>query len=208
MAITDYTSLSTQVANFLNRDDLTATVDEFIQMADADIARRVRHWRMEKRSSAQINSQYTFLPSDFLEPIRMILTDGNTSTLELTGSFAISEEREKGANRLGKPLMYAFHDGTIEFYPTPDTTYNLEMMYYAKTPDLSATAPNNTNWLLQYYPDAYLYGALVHSAPFLQEDERLPTWSALYQNAIDGINAESEKSKTSGSGRRIRIRSY
>jgi len=65
-----------------------------------------------------------------------------------------------------------------------------------------------TNWLLEYYPDAYLYGSLVHSAPYLKEDARLQTWAALYQSAVDAINNESESSKFGGSGRKLKIRSY
>jgi hypothetical protein len=37
-------------------------------------------------------------------------------------------------------------------------------------------AGNPTNWLLQNHPDIYLYGALVESAPFLKDDERIPVW--------------------------------
>jgi len=53
-----------------------------------------------------------------------------------------------------------------------------------------------------------LYGSLIHSAPFLGEDARMQTWAALYQSAIDAINMESDKAKSSGSGRRLTIRSY
>ena len=67
---------------------------------------------------------------------------------------------------------------------------------------------NASNWLLNYYADAYLYGSLVHSAPYLKDDARATVWAALYQSAIDAINAESERSKFGGSGRRMKIRSY
>jgi len=42
----------------------------------------------------------------------------------------------------------------------------------------------------------------------LKDDVRTQVWAALYQSAIDGINAESESSKFGGSGRRMKIRSY
>ena len=48
----------------------------------------------------------------------------------------------------------------------------------------------------------------MHSAPFLQEDNRITVWAALYEKAINDINTESERSKTSAAGRRIKIRSY
>ena len=51
-------------------------------------------------------------------------------------------------------------------------------------------------------------GALIHSMPFLGKDARMQTWAALFQSAIDGINADNEKAKTGSAGRRIKIRSY
>jgi hypothetical protein len=91
-------------------------------------------------------------------------------------------------------------------YPTPDTTYTVEMVYYSKIVPLDNI--NTSNWLLTYFPDAYLYGTLMHSAPYLGEDARMQVWSALYEKAIDGINADSDKAKFGGSGHRIKIRSY
>ena len=49
MAITTYDELKTSVADFLNRDDLTSVIPDFITMAEADLNRNVRHWRMEGR---------------------------------------------------------------------------------------------------------------------------------------------------------------
>jgi hypothetical protein len=205
MPITTYDELKTSIADFLNRDDLTSIIPDFITMAEAQMRRDVRHWRMERRSTANVDSQYTALPQDFIEPIRVILLDDNTSTMELVGTFEISQLREAGANRQGKPQFYTILDGSFEVFPTPDGTYSMELVYYADLPDL---ATNSTNWLLTNYPDAYLYSSLAHSAPYLQEDMRLQTWSALYQAAISAINLESERAKSSGAGRRIKIRSY
>jgi hypothetical protein len=80
------------------------------------------------------------------------------------------------------------------------------MVYYGKPTALSDS--NATNWLLTYYPDAYLYGSLMHSAPYLADDGRIQIWAALLQSAIDGINQDSEEAKFNSAGQRIKIRSY
>jgi len=59
-----------------------------------------------------------------------------------------------------------------------------------------------------YYPDVYLYGALLHSAPYLKEDQRAQTWAALYTTAVERINDASSKSTASGSGLRLNIKAY
>ena len=90
--------------------------------------------------------------------------------------------------------------------PTPDGEQSAILMYYAKIPTLSDSA--ETNWLLTHHPDIYLYGALLHSAPYLKEDERAQTWAALYTAAVVRVNNASNKSTASGSGLRLKIGSY
>lgn len=170
------------------------------------MSRRLRHWRMENRATAEVDGQYSALPADFLEPIRLHLEGGDYRTLELISQAEMQKRRMQNADTSGKPAFYALTQGELEVYPTPDGTYNLEMNYYAKIPAL--TTSNTTNWVLDNYPDAYLYGSLVHSAPFLGEDARMATWAALFQSALNGIMVESEQAKFGGSGRRMKIRSY
>lgn len=206
MALSTYDELKASIADFLNRDDLTAVIPDFITLAEKQMNREVRHWRMEKRATAELNTQYTALPSDFLQPIRFIITAADISALEQVNSVEISQLRDDNGDAVGRPTSYSILDGSIEVHPTPDATYTLEMLYYEVLDTLNAQT--TTNWLLTNYPDAYLYGALMHSAPYLQEDVRIQTWAALYQKAIGDINSESERSKTGGAGRRIKIRSY
>jgi hypothetical protein len=206
MAITTYAELKTSITDFLNRDDLDTVAPTFISLAEADLQRRVRHWRGEKRSSAEIDTQYSAIPADFLEAIRFYITGGDTRPLELISQAELLDRKFRNLNTSGQPAYYAITAGEIEVYPVPDATYTSELYYNSRIPALSDST--TTNWLLEYYPDAYLYGSLVHSAPYLKEDARLQTWAALYQNAVDAINTESESSKFGGSGRRLKIRSY
>jgi hypothetical protein len=206
MPITTYSELQTVIADFLDRDDQTTRIQTFIDLAEATMDRQLRHWRMERRSNATVDTQYTALPSDFLEPVRFVLQANPPHAVELVGQAEIMDRRQATSDTTGKPRYYAVTDGTIELFPTPDTQYTLEMVYYSSIDKLSGS--NASNWVLQYHPDAYLYGALIHSAPFLGEDARMQTWAALFQSSIDAINVENERAKSGGSGRRLKIRSY
>lgn len=206
MSITTYAELQTVIADFLDRDDQTERIKTFIQLSEAEMSRKLRHWRMENRATAEIDGQYSALPADFLEPIRLHLETGDYKALELISQAEMQSRRMRNLDTSGKPAFYALTQGELEVYPTPDGTYDLEMNYYAKIPAL--TTSNTTNWVLDNYPDAYLYGSLIHSAPFLGEDARMTTWAALFQSALDGIMAESEQAKFGGSGRRMKLRSY
>jgi hypothetical protein len=206
MAITTYSELQDALLAWANKQDIAQSLPTFISLAEADMQRKLRHWRMEKRSTATLNTQYSTLPTDFLEPIRTMLIGNKPIRLELIGVGELAERRQTVQGTSGQPRFYAIVDGNIEMFPAPDGDYTLEIVYYAAIPALSSS--NTTNWLLDNYSDAYLYGSLVHTAPFLGDDARVQTWSLLYDNAINAINAESEKTKTAGAGRRIQIRSY
>lgn len=205
MALSNYAELQASIADTLNRDDLTTQIPDFIKLAEAQLGRDLRHWRMEDRANAVVDSQYTALPNNFISPIRITIPASPSYTLELVGPFEISKLRMENQDTTGRPQFYAVVDGAFEVYPTPDADYTVELVYYEAIPDLQV---NNTNWLLTNYPDAYLYSSLIHSAPYLQEDQRTAVWNTLYLNSVSAINLEGERARTSGSGRRIQIRSY
>lgn len=203
MPISTYAELQAAISDWLNRDDLAAVVPSFIALAEADINRSLRDYRMEKRSEAQLEAQYSALPADWLETIRLALADGS-HRLELASDGALAELRAARNDATGRPTHYAHTAGGLELYPTPDATYNAELVYFAKVPALSASA--TSNWLLAAAPDVYLYGALTQSAPYLKDDQRAAIWAGLYQNAINNLNSASERARYSGSGLRLRNR--
>jgi len=206
MAINTFTTLKTAVADFLNRDDLTSAVENFIALAEAQINRDVRHWKMETRSSGQQSAgdEYSQVPADWMETIRFHVTDNGTSPLNLISRAAMSDKRASKEDATGTPTHYTHADGQFQLYPTPSATTNTELLYYAKTTALSAS--NADNWLLLEAPDVYLYGALLHSAPYLGEDERIAVWAQMYSAAVQQLNTTSDKSRFSGSGLTMKIR--
>lgn len=193
MAITTYAELQSAIADFLNRDDLTSVIPTFISLAEAQIDRELRHWRQEKRVEATLDERYENFPNDFLEIQELSLSDG--TRLELIAAAEMQDWRE-ASNTSGKPRYFRVTADQFEFYPTPDGSYAMSMQYYAKTPNLSATT--TSNWLLEYAPDLYLYGSLVHASPYLAEDARTQVWAAFFQNAMESLRLDSQRGKYSG----------
>ena len=206
MAINTYATLKTAIADFLNRDDLTSAIDNFIALAEAQINRDVRHWKMEKRASGQQSGgdEYMQIPADWMETIRFHVTDNGTSPLDLISRKAMEDKRAGAEDETGTPRYYTHADSQFQLYPTPSATTNTELLYYAKTTVLSAS--NTDNWLLLEAPDVYLYGALLHSAPYLGEDERVAVWGQLYSASVTQLNKSSEDARFSGSGLTLKIK--
>ena len=206
MAISTYTDLKTSVASWLNRDDLTSVIPDFISLAEAGINRDLRHYKMIERADATLDSRYVQMPTDWMETVRFSITSGNTYRLELVSRDDMLEYRQKTADASGRPRFYANIGDTIEVFPTPDADYTMQLQYYAKTPALSDS--NASNWLLLDAPDVYLYGTLIQSAPYLQDDARTQTWAALYAAALQSLQKASDDTRFAGFGLRMRVTSY
>jgi hypothetical protein len=206
MAINTFTTLKTAVADFLNRDDLTSVIENFIVLAESQTNRDIRHWKMEKRSSGvqSAGDEYSQVPADWMETIRFHVTDNGTSPLDLISRKAMEDKRAGAEDATGIPRYYTHADGQFQLYPTPSATTNTELLYYAKPAALSSS--NADNWLLLEAPDVYLYGVLLHSAPYLGEDERVAIWAQMYSAAVTQLNKSSEDARYSGSGLTLKIR--
>ena len=194
MALSNYTELQASVADFLNRSDLTSVIPDFFTLSEADFNRSIRVREMSVRTRGPIDGQYVKLPPDFLEMRNIeLLTDPVTP---LAYKNLQNLDIHRAADSTGRPLYYSIMQNNIEFAPVPDADYTVEIVYYQKVP---ALAVNSTNWLLDNHPDAYLYGSLMHSAPYLHADERVGLWAGKYQQIIQQIKTSDENAKFSGS---------
>lgn len=87
-----------------------------------------------------------------------------------------------------EPEYFTVKGGEFQFWPVPGDTYEVEITYAANIP---ALADEGTNWLLEHYPDVYLYGALTNAAQHIGADDLAATWGALFTTAIEDVNQQS-----------------
>src|SRR5215831_7318113 len=150
MALDTYANLKVTITNFLDRDDLSVYVDDFIDLAEARHKREILCKEMIARSQATLGGMFLALPTRFnkMKTIRL-LTDPITM-LEEVNLHEMNRERDSGT---GKPMFFCVHE-EIEFDVVPDDTYTAEIIYYANFLPLDDT--NTVNALLTRAPDAYL----------------------------------------------------
>lgn len=185
--------LIASVTDALNRTDLSnSLVTDWVTMCEADMNRRLRTRRQVTVATQSYSSEYGNAPADFLAPISLTLLDSNGSTVVLDNlSPEELAERKPFAGTYtnnGTPTAYAIVGGQFQFFPAFTTATNVTVTYYAKVPALSGGA----NWVSQNYIDAYYYGTLAHSAPYLMDDARLQTWGTLYERALGEIQSASK----------------
>ena len=118
-----YTELKTQIADFLNRSDLTSKLDFFIDATEGELNRRLRTKEMVKRATATADSQYLSVPTDWLEAINVEITSGDFTPLLQQSIESLDVYRKANNNVSGQPVFFALVDNTMELAPTPDTSY-------------------------------------------------------------------------------------
>ncbi len=121
-----YDELKTNIANFLNRSDLTDQLDFFIDATEAEFNRRLRTKDMIKRATATADAQYMSLPTDWLEAINVEITSNDFRPLFQQSIESLDVYRKANNNVTGQPIYYALVDNTLELAPTPDTSYTLQ----------------------------------------------------------------------------------
>jgi hypothetical protein len=196
MAISTYSDLKTAVADYLARSDLTSKIPDFITFAENRLRRDLRIRQMLKLVNATMtaNDSTLSLPSDFLEMRDIHLNTTPNSALEYLSPNIFY--RNADATNTGVPKRYTLLASDFQFAPIPDSAYNVRMLYYAAPAYLSDS--NTSNVFLANCADALLYASLGEAEPYIMNDERLNTWAALYQRAIDTINASDDRGEYAG----------
>jgi hypothetical protein len=193
MTITSYATLQSEIASWLNRDDLSSIIPTFIQFVESDVNSRLRHQKMVIRAQATSNQEYVQLPGDWLEAINIHIIDGAQPLSYVTLNEA---DRINKQQIVTQPSFYSIMDDALEIIPAPGSNIDIEMIYYGKIPALSNQ--NTSNWLLVKAPDLYLYGSLVHAAPYLLDDQRVGLFANMYNSRLEALALESDKAVHSG----------
>lgn len=209
-----YDTLVATIADWLNRQDLTAAIPSYIALAEAEVNAddRFRVLHSVVRATAQISPAqadangnfYLPLPADYISMQNLrVLEAPPPGRIDLVTQTQMDDLRQKfqGAD---VPKYYAVLSTEMELLPAPDRQYTAQMVYYGKVPPLSSA--NQTNWLLQNYPNIYLYGTLLQAAPYLKDDTRIATWTTLYEKAANNIDVSSDRGQFSGSTMKMRTR--
>jgi hypothetical protein len=193
--ITDYDSLQAAVANHAWKSldaDYVAATPLFIQLAEADLNRKLR--TREMLATVTLTPDESFmvtLPTDFV---------GHYSATALTSPRSILEpvtpewaDRAFPTRSGGWPEKFTIVGDQMEILP--GNAADVKLIYYAALP---ALAFNATNWLLTKMPSLYLYAALAEGSAFLKDGEELPRWIAMRDAALAAFREADEAGMWNG----------
>ena len=157
MALDTYANIKVALQTWLSRADLASDVDDMIDMFEAWCNRRLRVPQMEQEATAPA-SEYLPLPDDFLE-LRDIQWQG-VPRYELEYMSPSMADIYDTTGEAAPSRFYSLVGDQLRLIPAPDSATSIRIAYWKRLPPLSDAIPSN--WLLDLYPDAYLYGPMVH----------------------------------------------
>lgn len=194
-----FDELKSNIADWLNRTDLTSVIPTFITLAEARLNRQLRTANQYTRATVSSSDQYLSMPDDFLEMRHIRMTSPKERDLVEIAAHNINEYTDTNflASLADAYPRYFVYGQSLRIIPTPAESITYELLYYAKVPALSTS--NTSNWVSTSHPDALLYYSLLQAAPYLGEDERIAIWSQQAERAVAEIQASDDRRRVKGS---------
>lgn len=182
-----YDDLVAAIKTWLHRKDLEPRIPTLISLAEASINRiaQVRLMETEVTLIVEPGDRTAELPVNFTTPI----------SVRLEGGHMLSPSRPEdlpSSPAPGQPAWWAIDGGSIALDCPATETLPIVLRYrggFALRPE----APSNA--LLLKYPDLYLYGALLQSAPLIRDLESLGLWREMYARAVQEINRVESRAR-------------
>lgn len=196
--ITDYASLQTTVAAWMNRGDVAALVPDFIALGEARIEKKLRIRQMLVTETFVTAANGTIpLPDGFLE-FKSLTVNGKPLDFLTPEQLA-----EKWLTWSSLPVSYSVDGDSLVFGPAPDGVYSVAARYYKRIDPL-ATTP--TNAVLTMAPDLYLRAALIEGYIYVKNTKEVQEQGLLFQAALDDLHLADARAMHAGSSLRVRAR--
>ena len=189
----DYSTLCTQVQNYVENSFTTAQLNVFIEQAEQRILNTVQLPDLRKNvmGITTANNKYISCPDDFLSVFSFAVVDldGNYTYL-LNKDVNFIREAYPSPSSTGIPRFYAIfgpqstNAKELSFIlgPTPDVSYNIELHYF-HYPESIVTA--GTTWLGDNYDTVLLWGTIVEAYHYLKgEPDLIAAYEKRYQEAL------------------------
>lgn len=194
-----YAELKQAIQDYCENDETTFVnnLPIFIKNAEERILKGVQLTVFRKNVSGSMTTGNKFLavPSDFLAPLSLAVTDsdGNKHFLEFKDVGLVQTFNPDGSDT-GRPKYYSLFDiGFFLLGPTPDQDYSSELHYFYRPVSLTAGSDSGTTWLSENATVSMLYGSLVEAYTFMKgEADMMNLYNQLYVQSLGSLKQFGE----------------
>jgi hypothetical protein len=187
LAFDSYGDLSSVIADWMNRNDLTGSVQSMIALAEARMRRELAPLFGEVSASVVTTGGLGALPSDYGTLIRVMYGTRTLHQLSVTAADSIPTS-------YSEPYVYTIEVGNIRTWPAG--AFTLLVLYQPLLPQLSEGNPTTT--LLSLHPDLYFYGSMMFAEGFVANDQRADLFKSLWDEALESAKAYFLRQKFAG----------
>src|SRR5687768_2762501 len=183
MGLSSYSDLKSSIQAWMfDRSDLATEADDFITLCEAELNRMLRTRRQITITELTLDADSrAALPTDYLEFRRVTALTSPRRTLDLVSPNYRDDMYPY--RHSGYPSVFSIDgDGILVL---PATTSGIELEYFAKIAAL--TEANPTNWVLEQFPNIYLYGSMKHAAIFIGDEGRTQQMGSLFNGLLDAL---------------------
>jgi hypothetical protein len=200
-----YNELVTAVQNYCENVFAKVDIDTFIKQAEQRIFNVAQPANQRKNVTGSLTSgnKYLNCPEDFFSVYSLAIFPAAGGAYEYLLDKDVNFIRQAYPNpaTTGKPKHYAIFgplsgnqdELTFIVGPTPDTTYNAELHYYAY-PESIVDAADGRTWLGDNFDSVLLYGTMNEALTYMKGEpdmiklyqDRYVQAIALYKNLADG----------------------
>lgn len=188
-----YLDLRIGVSDHVKNSNISDVMSRLTQSAEAWLNTKLRSREQITADTLTFASGVAALPSDYLEMIA--LYDG-------TGQYPLTQGTLQEAKRVGSPYWRYAIDGTNVYLYGLTGDRNIE--YFAALSTITS-GPTGSNWLLQKYPNVYLYAVGLEAAKFLRDTELIQATSMLLQGAMADIKIDDERARWGNGAVRLQM---
>jgi hypothetical protein len=197
-----YEKLIELVANYLGRNDMNERIPDFIHLTEVDLSRglNLREQETSKEGTFSADQDYIEMPEDLQVPRNLRIDTSPIRQVAIVSMDKFSSIKQ-AYNQVLDPMAATLVGDRLMLTPTPGKADPYTLFYLGRLLPLSSS--NTTNRILKDAPDALLYGALLHSAPYIGDDERTTLWGTMYTAFKEDYKRMEWRSRTAGGPLRV-----
>ena len=198
------TTLKSTIQDYTENTEtnFTTHLRDFIRSAENRLFKMVdfEYFRKNATSATTTSDPYFSVPTDFLAPISLSITNSSSKEFLLEKDVNFLQEYHPNASTTGTPKYYAMSgggatgagattSGKVTLVPTPSSGFMYKLHYNAKPLGLSSA--NTTTYLSTNFGNGLLYACLVEAFSYLKGPmDMLQLYEQKYQTEVQKFGGE------------------
>ena len=190
-----YAELRTSIQDYCNNTETSfvASIPTFVKQAEQRIYRAVNLPVNRKNVAGTMTdgNKYLSLPTDFLLPLSLSLTNSSNQVFLLNKDANFIRATYPDATTEGVPKYYGmFTDDTLIIGPTPNANFVTELHYYYQP---ASIVDSSTSWLGTNADTVLLYGSLIEAYTYMKGDaDIMQLYQQRHDSALQLLKAQAE----------------